>query len=280
MTNLPSLIDLMYFSEIAKTLNLTRAAESLGITQPTLSLSLKRIESDLKSILVIREKSGIKLTREGQTLFEQSDALLQQWKNIQSKVLNESGSMSGLLSIGCHTSVARYVLPNAIQTFTAQNKDVEIRLEHDLSRKILDQLVTNKLDCAIVMNPIHHPNLILTKILEDEVGLYQVSKTNIPEMLIYDPNLFQSQAILKKIKKNHFKRHLYSTSLEVIARLVHSGCGAGILPARVANLLNQPKLIHIENTPTVTDHLYFAYRVEDRKTQKILSFKQHILDSL
>ena len=74
---LPSPTEILYFNEIAKTSNLSRAAERLGVTQPTLSLALKRLEDTIGMPLMIRSKTGVQLTRAGQKLLTKSLTILE-----------------------------------------------------------------------------------------------------------------------------------------------------------------------------------------------------------
>ena len=71
--------DLKYFVEVAKSLHLTRAAERLGVTQPALSHCLKRLEAETKTVLFIRSKKGVSLTRSGQRLADQAIELIEKW---------------------------------------------------------------------------------------------------------------------------------------------------------------------------------------------------------
>src|SRR3712207_6216749 len=107
---IPSSSDLRYFIEVAGTLNLSRAAERLGISQPSLSLSIQRLEGTIGVPLLIRGKSGVRLTRAGQRFFTEARNLLQSWENIRSVTLRDESEVSGRYTVGCHVSVALYTL--------------------------------------------------------------------------------------------------------------------------------------------------------------------------
>src|SRR5688500_16984767 len=109
---MPSPSELQYFIEVAGTLNVSRAAERLGISQPTLSLAIQRLENSFGAPLLIRTKSGVKLTHAGQRLVTQARALVHEWEKIRGDALRDETEIRGRYIVGCHPSVALYSLPN------------------------------------------------------------------------------------------------------------------------------------------------------------------------
>ena len=72
--------ELKYFLEVANTKNLSRASERLGISQPTLSVAIKRLENSIGTELLIRQKRGVALTQAGKQLLIHAKQLLQYWE--------------------------------------------------------------------------------------------------------------------------------------------------------------------------------------------------------
>ncbi|MEQ1721907.1 MAG: LysR family transcriptional regulator, partial [Pseudobdellovibrio sp.] len=95
--------DLKYFIELSKTLHLTRAAERLAVTQPTLSHSLKRLETEIGCELFVRSKKGLKLTSAGEKLQGSASDLLTRWEELKSSALGDVELEQGVIKIGCHT---------------------------------------------------------------------------------------------------------------------------------------------------------------------------------
>ena len=79
---LPSSTDLTYFAEIAKTGNLSQAATRLGVSQPSLSLAMQRLEHCLGAPLLVRSRLGVKLTKAGEQLLADTLRLLEDWENL------------------------------------------------------------------------------------------------------------------------------------------------------------------------------------------------------
>lgn len=265
--------DLKYFIELSKRGNLSRAAESLGVQQPTLSLAVRRLEEGFGQTLLLRDKRGVRLTEEGKSLLDFASEILSLYEKSRIFLSKGDTQLSGVLRIGCHPSVARYALPSTLKELLHRHPKIKAELVHDISRRIQSLLLEQKLDCALVMNSAPHPDLIQIPILDDWMGVYgSPSNTNL-DVLILDPDLHQSQEILRKLDRGRFRRLVESSNLEVIARMVHEGCGYGILPQRVASLLTQPKLSPIAQSPKVKDQLFLCYLVQNKKNPAIQEFK-------
>lgn len=278
----PSPSDLMYFVEVANLLNLSRAAECLGISQPSLTLAMQRLESNIGVPLLNRHKKGVSLTKAGKQLLLHSRQLMQQWDSIKSETLSSMHAVQGSFTLGCHTSVALYSLPLFLADLLEKNPKLEIKLKHDASRKITEQVINLVIDVGIVVNPVKHPDLIINKLAEDKISLWQgKTKNQIQDihsgraLLICDPDLLQTQAILKKLKTQdiHYAKLITTNSLEVAADLAKSGAGIAILPGRVAETKG---LTPVPKSPTHADEVCLLYRGENRDIKAIQVITQAI----
>lgn len=273
---MPSPADLAYFVETAHTLNISRAAERLGISQPSLSLALQRLEHSIGAPLLTRGKRGVTLTQAGKQLLAHAKNLLQSWEEVKAAALSSVNEIRGSYTIGCHPSVALNTLSGFLPALMAQHPQLNITLRHDLSRKVAEDVVSHKVDIGIIVNPVPHPDLVIHQLCKDDVTLWTGEKAN-KGVLIYDPDLIQSQTLLKKMKKSGltFSRVIISSSLEVIADLTAHGCGTGILPARVA-LQARQKLTRIQKAPVFYDEYCLIFRVENKNVRSIQALSQAI----
>ena len=276
MSMLPNFNDIAYFLEIAETGNISRAAERLGITQPSLSSAVKRLEDSVATKLLIRSQKGVQLTKAGLELVAHGRSLLNQWSQIQGQVSERSTSVTGKYVIGVHPSVASYTLPNFLPELMKQHPDLNIQLVHDLSRKITESVISHSVDFGIVVNPIKHPDLVIRRLCHDEVGFWVLAavkkkKTFIinQQPLIFDPSLTQSQDLLAKISKQgvSFQRQIHSSNLSVVRDLVAAGAGVGILPSRVAQTHKQDRLqLLSSDAPIFKDTICLIYRADTPRT--------------
>ena len=262
--------DLKYFLELSQTLHLTRAAERLAVTQPTLSHSLKRLENEIGCELFLRSKKGLSLTSAGQKLKNSASELMYRWDEVKNAALGEVESEQGVIKLGCHSAVAQYVLKEFLPSFLKSFPQIQVQLTHGLSRYMTEQVVSSGLDVAFAVNPAEHPDLIIKEICQDEVCLWRAQGCLNDDVLFVDSNLLQSQNIVSKLQKKglSFKRVIESNSLEVISNMVANRGGCGIVPSRVVKQYEHYKLEKVKDSPVFQDRICMVYKGEFRKLKR------------
>jgi DNA-binding transcriptional LysR family regulator len=269
---MPSPADLTYFIAVAELQNLSRAAERLNISQPSLTLAMRRLEDSMGTPLLIRHKRGVSLTKAGKQLQTYARHLLQQWEMVKTETLASVHDVQGSFTIGCHPSVALYSLPRFLPKLMAEHPKLNIKLKHDLSRHITEQVINLSVDIGIVVNPARHADLVIKKIANDKITLWQSKHRAGPitpdTILICDPELVQTQVILKKLKKQgiEFNRVMPTSSLEVIADLTEAGNGIGILPGNIAKL---HQVTAVAKAPFYDDDICLIYHGQNRDVKAL-----------
>ncbi len=266
--------DLKYFIELTKTLHVSRAAERLGVTQPTLSHCLKRLEEETGTELFVRSKKGLSITAAGQRLSEQAGQLVSQWDELMRSVKNETENVSGLIRLGLHAAVAQYTLPQLLPIFLKSYPEISLALAHGLSRHMTEDVISNKLDIAFAVNPVAHPDLIIKDIVQDRVTLWKSKKCVNLDVLFVEPNMLQTQDILRRLHKKgiRFARVIESDSLAVIAQLVSSGAGLGILPEKVVKAIADDNVVTVKEAPEFHDRICLIYKQEFRRLKRGQTF--------
>lgn len=270
--------DLTYFVEIAQTLNISRAAERLGISQPSLSVAVQRLEHELGTPLLTRSKKGVSLTQAGKQFLKHSASLLQSWSDVKAKTLASVEKVQGSFTIGCHVSIALNLLSEFLPEIINKYPDLSLHLKHDLSRNIAEDVISMKIDMGIVVNPVMHPDLIIHPLYQGEITFWTMadnhctvkSLKNKPAVLVVDPNLMRTQMLINECQKKGivFERILYSDNIEVVAELISKGCGIGILPVNAAMRMSD-KLRRIDDMPAFYDDHCLLYRVENKNVKSV-----------
>jgi len=279
---LPSATDLHYFLEVSRTLNISRAAERIGISQPTLTQSIRKLEQAVGIPLLLRSRTGVRLTRSGQKLAVQIADLLDKWSSLQREALEDEHELQGRFRLGTHPSVARYTLPVFFKELSRRAPRIEIELVHDLSRNITDALINYRVDIGFVINPVHHPDLVLKKMGEDTVTIFESSRRS-GRLLFGDTELIQTQWVLKSLKQADldFTSFVPAPNLEVVHRLTAEGVGYGILPSRVAHCEPATTLKKVNSKmPAFKDQLFLGYRKEvmgSRAAKTLIEISQGLL---
>lgn len=270
--------DIKNFIETTSCNTLIQAAQKLEISQPALSESLKRLESDANLILFYRSRMGVKLTPAGRHFLQKSINLMSAYSELDNEADKISVFGNQMITIGCHVTVAQYSIPKALHFLKKLAPDFKINLKHDLSRNIQSEVQRGNIDIGVVINPTEVPDLIIQKLETDTVAVWSASQEEL-DFVICNQDLFQTQSILKKWK-NRPKKIISTDSLELICRLTHEKIGYGIIPER-AVLLSDFKLNKLVHHPTFKDQICLVYRPEFGKTKAekfvVESLKKSIL---
>lgn len=146
---------LHYFLTVAKTRNITQAAQQLHITQPTLSRQLKQLEDQLGTPLFIRGKREITLTVAGQILERQAKKILMMIAQTQEEIkLSNQQQLSGSINLGCVESNVTYFVDDLIAQFQAQYPLVKINNYSADGDDLKAQMDEDFLDLSFLIEPI------------------------------------------------------------------------------------------------------------------------------
>ena len=255
--------EIEYFVEVYQTRHVSKAAIRLGVSQPTLTLSLQKLEDKVGTKLFHRTKQGVVPTEQGALFYRKSLTLLEYWGEIHKGIQQSTNEIFGRFKVGCHQSVGAYTLPKLLDQIHKYAPGIEMELVHDFSRKITEGVISYNIDIGFVVNPTRHPDLVLKKLGDDRVLFWKKRGANhLPEKIFADRNLNQMQHILGKTHSKDFKGwKLVSTpSLELIRTLILTGQGIGILPERVAKAEGADLVPYDSSLPTYEDKIFLAYR--------------------
>lgn len=252
--------DIEKFVETSSCRTIMEAARKLEISQPALSESLKRLEDDLGSVLFYRSRSGIQLTPSGKVFLFKAQNALQAMRDLEIAKDEEHIFGGRSLVIGCHTTVAQYSIPQALSLLKEKAPDFRIELQHDLSRNIQANIQKGLIDIGVVINPVSVPDLVIQKLAMDTVGVWSHKSNEKTDTLICNPQLFQTQSILKKWKDKP-EKIISTDSLELICQLVDKKIGWGIIPERAVKLSGYP-LKSQSALPSFKDEICLVFRPE------------------
>ena len=258
--------DIENFVTTASCSTIIQAAIKLEISQPALSESIKRLESDLGHVIFYRSRTGIELTPTGKIFFTKAQSLLQSIDQLEISNKKETIFNGRTIVIGCHETVAQYSIPRALSILQKSAPDYKVELKHDFSRNIQSEVQHGHIDIGIVINPVEVPDLVILKLAKDKVGIWSAKNKyeNNLDTLICNQNLFQTASILKKWK-NKPSKIIHTDSLELICQLVNENIGYGIIPER-AVILSKLKLIDHKKLPSFNDEICLVFRPEFGKS--------------
>ncbi|MBP0618916.1 LysR family transcriptional regulator [Cupriavidus consociatus] len=137
---------------VARLGGVSRAAEELHLTQPTVSLQLRLLEQATGTPLVQRVGRGMQLTPAGEVIAGYAGQMLRLWRDAVEEVAALKGDQAGTLRVGAITT-AEYLLPPMLVAFTGQRPEVKIKLSVGNREEIIRMLAMHEIDLAIIGRP-------------------------------------------------------------------------------------------------------------------------------
>ena len=162
---------LQVFYTVARQLSFTKAAEQLFMTQPAVTFQIKQLESHFSARLFERNHGRIALTPAGQLVLEYAERILGLSEEMQTRVAELTGAISGPLLLGASTTIAEYVLPRILGEFKVAHPLVHVHLTVGNSEMIEGRIADHALDLGLIESPSHLPGLASAVCCEDELVL-------------------------------------------------------------------------------------------------------------
>ena len=243
-----SLIQLEYIVAVDTYRHFVTAAEKCFVTQPTLSMQIKKMEEELGVIIFDRSKQPIVPTDIGKRIIEQARITISESKKIEILVEESKSTISGELTIGIIPSLAPYLLPLFIGNFTKKYPDVHLKIIELLTEDIVSEMRKDLIDVGILVTPLNEKGIFEEPIFYEKMLLYVnnenplASKTGINAIDIATPDLwllskghcFRSQVInlcsYQADSKGDLPFEYESGSLETLKRFVEKEGGYTLLP--------------------------------------------------
>ena len=144
---------LRYFLTLAREENISKAAEALYITQPTLSRQLAELEKELGAQLFIRGKRGITLTEEGMLLRRRAEEMAELEDKVQREFRERGEILSGNIAIGAAETNAAAILPDAMAKFRNKYPGVTFDMQTDTAEHVKERIDRGLLDIGLLVEP-------------------------------------------------------------------------------------------------------------------------------
>lgn len=160
---------LQVFHTVAKQLSFTKAAELLFMTQPAVTFQVKQLEEHFNTRLFERSHGKISLTPAGELALDYAERILNLTSEMEARISELTGQVSGPLLIGASTTIAEYMLPRLLGEFKRLHPETQARLTVANSETIENKVADHTLDMGLIESPSHHPNLVTQVCCEDEL---------------------------------------------------------------------------------------------------------------
>jgi LysR family transcriptional regulator, transcriptional activator of the cysJI operon len=160
---------LQVFYTVARQLSFTKAAEQLFMTQPAVTFQVKQIEEHFNTRLFERSHGRIALTAAGKLVMEYAERILGLSEEMDKRVSELTGAISGPLLLGASTTIAEFILPQVLGEFKARHPQVQTHMTVANSETIEGRVADHTLDIGLIESPSHLPSLHTEACCEDEL---------------------------------------------------------------------------------------------------------------
>jgi DNA-binding transcriptional LysR family regulator len=160
---------LQVFHAVAKHLSFTKAADALFMTQPAVTFQVKQLEEHFNARLFERGHGQISLTDAGRTVFDYAERILGLSAEMDARLKDITGQVTGPLLIGASMTIAEYLLPQVLGEFNAQYPGVVPRLLVANSETVQNQVAEQSLDIGFIEGDSLLPSLVTEILCEDEL---------------------------------------------------------------------------------------------------------------
>ena len=172
-----TLTELKYIVAVAREKHFGRAAESCYVSQPTLSVAVKKLEEELEVKLFERSAGEVTVTPLGEEIVRQAQSVLEQAAAIKEIARRGQDPVSGPLALGVIYTIGPYLLPELVRQSIERTPQMPLMLQENFTVRLLEMLRTGEIDCAILAEPFPDTGLAVAP-LYDEPFMAAVPSTH------------------------------------------------------------------------------------------------------
>ncbi len=246
-----TLTELKYIVAVAREKHFGKAAEACLVSQPTLSVAVKKLEEELDVKLFERSANEVTVTPLGDDIVRQAQAVLEQASQIKEIAKRGKDPLAGPLKLGVIYTIGPYLLPDLVRQMITHTPQMPLMLHENFTVKLLEMLRTGEIDCAILAEPfpdtglataalydepfyaavpVHHPLARLASITSEALraetmlllGTGHCFRDHVLEVC---PEFARFSSNAEGIRKS-----FEGSSLETITHMVAAGMGVTVVP--------------------------------------------------
>ncbi|KPQ28748.1 MAG: LysR family transcriptional regulator [Marinobacter excellens HL-55] len=253
-----TLTELRYVVTLARERHFGRAAERCHVSQPTLSVAVKKLEEELGIPLFERSKSSIRVTEVGQRIIEQSQRVLDQVGVIKDMAQDGKNQLNSPLKVGAIYTIGPYLFPHLLPELRRAAPAMPLYIEENYTANLRQKLRHSDLDAIIIALPFEEPEVVTLPLYDepfvvllpadhalaknDQITPEELSREQL--LLLGPGHCFRDQvlescpplvdAITRRVDQGTPELVTEGSSLETIRHMVASGLGITVLPLSAA----------------------------------------------
>jgi LysR family hydrogen peroxide-inducible transcriptional activator len=293
-----TLTELRYIVAVARERHFGRAAEGCFVSQPTLSVAIKKLEEELDVKLFERGASEVSVTPLGEAIVRQAQSVLEQAAAIKEIAKRGKDPLNGALRLGIIYTIGPYLLPELVKNAIELTPQMPLMLQENFTVKLLDMLRTGELDCAIMAEPFPDTGLAIAP-LYDEPFVIAVPKNHpLAKRQRVSADELKQETLLLLGTGHCFRDHVLEvcpefarfssdaegirksfegSSLETIKHMVASGMGVTVVPQLSVPRDPQPHVVYVPfEDPVPTRRVVLAWRRSFTRYEAIAALRNAV----
>lgn len=251
-----TLTELRYIVALQQAQHFGKAAARCFVSQPTLSIAVKKLEDELKVVLFERSRGRVQATPLGEEIILQAQSVLEQASLINEMADRGKDPLKSTLSIGAIFTVGPYLFPQFVPGLKQFAPNMPLYIEENYTSVLREKLRNNELDAIVVARPFVEPDVVCQDLFQenfvvllnkshslasnDSITPKQLEKEQV--LLLGEGHCFRDQileacpGLRKAAGSDPLQSVVEGSSLETLKYMVASGLGITILPASAAQL--------------------------------------------
>ncbi len=293
-----TLTELRYIVAVARERHFGRAAEACSVSQPTLSVSIKKLEEELDVKIFERGATEVTVTPLGDEIVRQAQSVIEQASAIKEIAKRGKDPVSGPLRLGVIYTIGPYLLPDLVRQAIERVPQMPLVLQENFTARLLDMLRAGELDCAIMAEPFPDAGLAVAP-LYDEAFMVAVPRSHaLAKRRSISAEELKQETMLLLGTGHCFRDHVLEvcpeyarfssnaegirksfegSSLETIKYMVASGMGVTVVPQLSVPKDAQPYVKYIPfEKPAPTRRVVLAWRRTFTRYEAIAALRNAI----
>jgi LysR family transcriptional regulator, hydrogen peroxide-inducible genes activator len=293
-----TLTELRYIVAVARERHFGRAAEACFVSQPTLSVAVKKLEEELDVKIFERGGTEVSVTPLGEAIVRQAQQVIEQATAIKEIAKRGKDPLAGPLRLGIIYTIGPYLLPDLVKQTIARSPQMPLILQENFTARLLDMLRTGELDCAILAEPFPDTGLAIAP-LYDEPFMVAVPRTHalagresIPAeelkretlLLLGTGHCFRDHVLEVCPEYARFssdaegiRKSFEGSSLETIKHMVASGMGVTVVPKLSVPRAAEQHVVYLSFEPPVpTRRVVLAWRRSFTRYEAIAALRNAV----
>ena len=293
-----TLSELRYIVALARTRHFGRAAEACFVSQPTLSVAVRKLEDELGVTLFERGLNEVTVTASGERIIAQAVRVLDEAGTIKQIAKQGQDPLVGSLRLGAIYTIAPYLLPQLIPLLRKRAPHMPLLIDENYTAVLSQRLQRGDLDVIIIALPFEEPGIV-TQPLYDESFVVALPKghplskktalqpadiANEAVLLLGAGHCFRDQVLracpMCNRSNDSLQKTLEGSSLETIRLMVASGAGITVLPSTSVGTKHYDKMLIIRPLikPTPSRRVALAWRKSYTRPEVIEVLRRAVLD--